>query len=402
MCEWRTTTLGQVCDFLAGSVFPNKFQGETSGDYPFIKVSDMNLPGNERHVETANHWISQDTQKKLRARVHPTGAIAFAKIGVALTYNRRRILRLPTIIDNNMMSAVPRPDASDSTFFFYLMRTLDFNEMVRGTALPYLNISDLKRINVQIPPLPTQRTIAHILGALDDLIDLNRQTNETLEQIARTIFNHYFPYSPDDDLPKGWRTGTIGDEFDVTMGQSPPGETYNEKSDGFPFFQGRTDFGFRFPTPRVFCTTPTRFAKAGDTLVSVRAPVGSMNMSVEYCCLGRGVAAVRHKMGSRSYTYYLMRSLEPVFARFEAEGTVFGSINKAAFNTMACVIPPAQLIEEFERIAFPMDGIIETNEVQSRTLVAIRDALLPKLMAGEVCLKDMTKYMENIPNAFAT
>lgn len=391
MGEWRTTTLGQACDFLAGSVFPNKFQGEASGDYPFIKVSDMNLPGNERYVETANHWISQDTQKKLRARVHPAGAIAFAKIGVALTYNRRRILRLPTIMDNNMMSAVPHPEAIDSTFFFYLMRILDFNEMVRGTALPYLNISDLKRINVQIPPLPTQRVIAHILGTLDDLIDLNRRMNETLEQIARTLFNHYFPYSSDDELPEGWRLGRLEDEFDVTMGQSPLGETYNEKSDGFPFFQGRTDFGFRFPTPRVFCTAPTRFAKAGDTLVSVRAPVGSMNMSVEECSIGRGVAAVRHKMGSRSYTYYLMRSLEPVFERFEAEGTVFGSINKVAFNGITCVIPPEQLVEAFERIAFPMDGIIESNEIQSRTLVAIRDALLPKLMAGEIRVMETEK-----------
>src|SRR5919197_516567 len=92
-----------------------------------------------------------------------------------------------------------------------------------------------------------------------------------------------------------------------------------------PFYQGRADFSFRFPIRRVYCTAATRFAKAGDTLISVRAPVGDINMASEHCAIGRGVAAARHKTGSRSYSYQFMQSLKDVFARFEAEGTVFGS-----------------------------------------------------------------------------
>ena len=143
------------------------------------------------------------------------------------------------------------------------------------------------------------------------------------------------------------------DEFQITMGQSPPGSTYNQEADGLPFYQGCTDFGFRYPSVRVHCNAPTRFANSGDTLISVRAPVGNINMANERCCIGRGVAAARHKQGSRSYTYYTMHGLNEHFARFEAEGTVFGSMNKKDFLSISCIIPPTLIINAFEKLALP-------------------------------------------------
>jgi type I restriction enzyme S subunit len=172
------------------------------------------------------------------------------------------------------------------------------------------------------------------------------------------------------------------------MGQSPPGETYNETGEGLPFFQGCTDFGFRFPKKRVYCSAPTRFAEKGDTLVSVRAPVGDINMATEHCCVGRGVAAVRHKTGARSYTYYSMRLLENAFAHFEAEGTVFGSIGKKDFHGLTCVTPTEEVVAVYERTVGAFDERIQTNEEQSRTLVALRDVLLPKLLSGEIRVMD--------------
>jgi type I restriction enzyme S subunit len=178
----------------------------------------------------------------------------------------------------------------------------------------------------------------------------------------------------------------VGDEFDLTMGQSPPGDTYNETGDGLPFYQGRADFGFRYPTRRVYCTAPTRLAKAGNSLISVRAPVGDINMVAEDCAIGRGVAAARHKTGSRSYTYQFMRSLEEVFGRFEAEGTVFGSIGKKDFHAIPRVAPARDLVIRYEHFIAPMDSRVELNERESRTLAALRDMLLPKLLSGEIRL----------------
>ena len=128
------------------------------------------------------------------------------------------------------------------------------------------------------------------------------------------------------------------------MGQSPPGSTYNQTGDGMPFYQGGADFGFRYPSRRVFCTAPTRIADADDTLVSVRAPVGDVNMAREACCIGRGVAAIRHKSGARSYTYYALEQLRGGLDEFNAAGTVFGSISQAAFKQLPCPAPAPEVV----------------------------------------------------------
>ena len=180
--------------------------------------------------------------------------------------------------------------------------------------------------------------------------------------------------------------GTRIDEFDFTMGQSPPGETLNEDKSGTVFFQGRSDFSFRFPTPRVYTTTPVRFAKPLDTLISVRAPVGDMNMAYEECCLGRGVAAFRYKHNKSyySYTYYKLRSLMDQIKQFEDNGSVFGSIGKDDFKKLENIIPPKKVIDKFQSVSKPIDDKIILNTTQIRTLTQLRDTLLPKLMNGEV------------------
>ena len=176
----------------------------------------------------------------------------------------------------------------------------------------------------------------------------------------------------------------MGDCFNLTMGQSPPGSTYNEKGEGLPFFQGRTDFGFRYPSNRKFCTAPTRIAQPGDTLVSVRAPVGDINMAWERCCLGRGVAALWHKSGSTSFTYYAVEALQPAIEQYEHTGTVFGAINKEQFVALPTVEPTATLVDQFHMCVLVLDERIRRNTAESRTLTVQRDALLPRLVSGEV------------------
>jgi len=125
----------------------------------------------------------------------------------------------------------------------------------------------------------------------------------------------------------------------------------------------------------------------GDTLISVRAAVGDINMAAEDCAIGRGVAAAHHKAGSRSYSYQFMRAQAKVFERFEAEGTVFGAIGKKDFHAIPCVVPPRDLVTTFERRVAPIDSRIEVTENENSMLAALRDALLPKLVSGELRLQ---------------
>ena len=149
---WSCGGLGDICSFTAGSAFKPEHQGSTEGDYPFIKVSDMNLAGNEVFIQSANNYVSKAQQSEMKAKLHPVGATVFAKIGVALISNRRRLLTSPTIIDNNLMSASPAEGKSGQYFLYSLLSTLDFNTLVSGTALPYINVSDLKKIPIVRPP----------------------------------------------------------------------------------------------------------------------------------------------------------------------------------------------------------------------------------------------------------
>ena len=207
---------------------------------------------------------------------------------------------------------------------------------------------------------------------------------EGLDDATAAMFPSSFTESALGLIPEGWEASSIGSSFKLTMGQSPPGETYNEDGKGVPLFQGRTDFGFRFPIERIYCTAPTRFAERNDTLVSVRAPVGDVNLAWEKCCIGRGIASLRHNTGAISFTYYTAKQLQTQFRSFNAEGTIFGSINKTDFNKISCVEPKKNVIMLFETIIGAIDCKIRNNEEQIQTLSQIRDALLPRLISGKL------------------
>ena len=167
-------------------MFPRALQGRSQGKYPFAKVSDMNLPENGVFIKTANNWVDDDDIAALRAKPFPPETVIFAKIGEGLKQNRLRFLIKPTLIDNNMMGAMPIADKVDSRFFFYALSQIDFGEIAVGTALPYLTVSFLSEIELSLPPL-AHRAIAGILGAFDDKIALNARMNATLAAMARAL-----------------------------------------------------------------------------------------------------------------------------------------------------------------------------------------------------------------------
>lgn len=181
-----------------------------------------------------------------------------------------------------------------------------------------------------------------------------------------------------------WQQGILSDIAIITMGQSPSGSSYNEEENGTVFFQGRAEFGSRFPTRRLYTTEPKRMAHTSDVLMSVRAPVGDLNIAYEDCCIGRGLGAIQSKDNHQSFVLYTMFSIRTQLNVFNGEGTVFGSINRDSLNAMPIPIPPTILMNKFEEIVFPMDALIRSNYEEICRLQVIRNTLLPKLMSGEL------------------
>jgi len=394
------------------------------GNVATLRTTDISADGRIEYgtMPLARLDLSKFQQHTLR--MNDLVVTRSGRIGTAALFER---FHLPVLPGAFLIRFRLKADVADPRFYRYFFNSPAGQDLLTsvasGSVQQNLNITSVHGLELPLPPLPEQRAIARILGALDDKIELNRRLNETLETMARAIFKSWFlDFAPvrakaegrDPGLPKhiadlfpdrfeeselgeipaGWSLGTLDDEFDLTMGQSPPGETYNEVGEGLPFYQGRADFTFRFPARRVYCTAPTRFARVGDTLVSVRAPVGDINMAAENCAIGRGVAAVRHRTRARSYTYYSMRSLEDSFSGFEAEGTVFGSISKKDFRNLACVVPTPEAVNAFERAAGVVEDRIELAEQDSATLAALRDTLLPKLTSGELRVPDAKQLID--------
>jgi len=320
----------------------------------------------------------------------------------------------PYWVIDTAYSLVPLRSDVDLKFAYYLIRHIGLNHLKDGTSNPSLSRDAFGAQALPWPPLDEQWRIARILGALDDKIELNRRMSRTLESTVRAIFKSWFvDFDPvrkkmegkgggegvlppalaalfassldtslTDQVPGAWRAVACAEEFDIVMGQSPPGSSYNDNGVGIPFYQGCRDFGSRYPARRMFCVEPSRFANRGDTLVSVRAPVGNLNQAVERCCIGRGVAAVRHRSGAQHYTYEAMRSLKDRFLDFESGGTVFGALSGKEFKSLHVLAPPAPAIAAFETTTGPLMSLHELKHQESSCLEDLRDALLPGLLSG--------------------
>lgn len=268
---------------------------------------------------------------------------------------------------------------ANDKFFAYSMATS------KGTKMPRGDKKSIMQYEVHVFDLNSQRKISSILKSIDDKIELNNAINNNLEQQAQAIYQKMFI----DNASLDWSEGRLCDIADITMGQSPSGSSYNEDGNGTIFFQGRAEFGFRFPTVRLFTTEPKRMARANDTLMSVRAPVGDLNIAHTDCCIGRGLAAIHSKNNHQSFVFYTMFSLKKRLDVFNGEGTVFGSINRNSLNEMPLLIPSNEKLDEFEAIVAPMDAAIRNNYDEICRLEKFRDSLLPKLMSGEIDVSDI-------------
>lgn len=294
----------------------------------------------------------------------------------------------------------------DGRFLYYLLSESEVTEKLQAIAeqststYPSIKPSDIENLEFNVPPIEEQKQISKILSGIDKKIELNAQINHNLEEQAKAIFNSWFvDFEPFQDgtfidselgqIPAGWRTGVLGEIADITMGQSPKGSSYNENSEGSVFYQGRAEFTDRFPTRRLFTTEPKRMAEAGDVLLSVRAPVGDMNIANESCCIGRGLAAIHAKKDFSSFVFYTMQALKPELDKYNGEGTVFGCVNKDALNTQKVIIPPDKIIFEFEKIASSLDQAYLVGFEENMRLAQLRDALLPKLMSGEIDVSEV-------------
>jgi len=184
-------------------------------------------------------------------------------------------------------------------------------------------------------------------------------------------------------LPNGWRMASLSDEklLNLIMGQSPPGDTYNNERIGLPFFQGKADFGHIYPQPSVWCYSPTRIAEPNDILLSVRAPVGPTNIAKDKCCIGRGIAAIRCKKKLyHKYIFYFLRNFERIITS-EGSGSTFDAIGKDQIKSIYFPLPPTldeqkAIAQRLEWKMAEMEKMRQAALRQKEAVEVFREALL--------------------------
>jgi type I restriction enzyme S subunit len=318
----------------------------------------------------------------------------------------------------------------DNTFLKFLMQSEFIQEQLKsrasGSTVSGIKQSELRKIDLPVPPLPTQHAIARILGSLDDKIELNRQMSETLEAMARAIFQSWFvdfdpvrakaegrqPAGMDAEtaalfpsefeevdgrvVPRGWGVRTIG-ELTTIVGGSTPSTTNPE------YWENGTH---HFATPKDLAglSTPilldvekkitdsgvdqisSRILPIGTILLSSRAPIGYIAFTTIPVSINQGFIAIICDKDLPNYYVlsWVSENLPLIIDR--ANGTTFLEISKSNFKPMKVIIPPTEILNKFVQQVKPLYAKIENNEQQSRILAQIRDALLPKLMSGEFSL----------------
>lgn len=369
--------LSELMDVIGGGTPQTSKAEYWNGDIPWLSVKDFN--NDCRYVYRTEKNITQEGLKNSSTKLLDSGDIIISARG---TVGEIASIPYPMAFNQSCYGLRAKEEVTTSHFLYYLIKhnISVLKNQTHGSVFDTITRDTFQGIEVDIPEIKEQEKIASILSDLDAKIELNIEINNNLEQQAQAIYQQMFIDNPDPD----WIEGSLSDIANITMGQSPSGSSYNEDGIGAIFFQGRAEFGFRFPTIRLYTTEPKRMAYANDILMSVRAPVGDLNVAHNDCCIGRGLAAIHSKTNHQSFVLYTMFSLKKQLDVFNSEGTVFGSINRNSLNDMPLLIPDNEQIEKFELIVAPMDAAIRNNYAEICRLQAVRDSLLPRLMSGEL------------------
>ncbi len=397
--EWKEVRLGDIVSIKSGLAYKGAFIGK--GENILLGMGCVSFK--DKFLFSGARPYEADCEDKYC--VEP-GDIVLA---TRQQSDNLPILAMPAIIPASLKAKkiiygtnlykVENHSEVTNDFLFWQLKTPDYIDYISsvktGSVVRMVTKKNVEDYVFRCPPKEVRDRISKLLWGLDRKIELNNKINADLEEMAQAIFKNWFvDFEPfkngkfvDSELgmiPEGWKVGTLADIAEITMGQSPAGNSLNENREGMIFYQGSSDFGFRFPSIRVFTTEPKRLAVANSVLFSVRAPVGDINVAKEECCIGRGVASIKSKYGHDSYLFYTMKSLHKLFDSFDGEGTVFGSINKKTLSAIQILLPSDGIVEQFNNIASSFDDRIRSLSDESSRLSLLRDTLLPRLMSGEL------------------
>lgn len=402
---WKKYKLSEIGSVVGGATPSTTVDAYYNGDIPWLTPKDLSN-FHERYIERGERNITKSGLNSCSAQLLPAGSVLFssrAPIGyVAIAKN-------PIATNQGFKSIIPNPEKVDSLFLYYLLKHNKDNIEAMGSGTTFKEVSGatMKNIEVYLPEsLDEQRRIAGILGSLDDKIELNRRINANLEAQAQALFRSWFvDFEPFRDgpfvdselgkIPQGWKIGTLSEIGDVIGGGTP--------SKIKPEYY--TDNGIAWITPKDLSTNNCKFTSKGETdiselgyknssaklmprgsvLFSSRAPIGYISIAKNEICTNQGFKSIVPKKAGTCFIYYFLRNNTSKIESM-ASGSTFKEASGGLMKSLDIIIPTNKILTAFEEAIQPLFNIQEHNEDENARLSALRDTLLPKLMAGEINL----------------
>jgi len=421
MIGWKRATLAELASpekyALATGPFGSAISAKNFVDHgvPVIRGSNLSLDVGVRLNDDGLAFLTEAKAATFKRSAARRGDLVFTCWGtigqIGLIDDRAQYAQY--IVSNKQMKLTPDPTKIDSVYLYYLLSSPDMVSMVTGqsigAAVPGFNLGQLKNIAVNVPPLGVQKDVASVLVGIDDLIQNNQRRVGLLDEMARAIYREWFVNfrypghesvplvdSALGPIPEGWVVSSLSSIASIALGQSPRSEFYNDAGLGKPFHQGVTDFGSHFPRTRKWCSVEGRSAVEGDILISVRAPVGRINIADTEITIGRGLSAVRAKDGRQGL---LLGHIREAFAAEDSmgnDGAIFKSLGKAELSAVPVIVAPAEVADQADRILSDNLDLIRTLSDATARLVSMRDLLLPKLVTGQIDVSalDLDRVLE--------
>jgi len=436
--DWRETQLSSIAKLRSG--FPFKSSSWTDDGVPVIKIANVKdgrivADGcgyvSHQTAATVPEWMTQEGDV-LIAMTGYVGEVALVRAGEKYLINQR-VGRFDFLDDSPV---VPE-------YFFYYLRQPDIRSqletMARGSAQPNLSANDAAKLCVPVPPEEEQRAIAHILGTLDDKIELNREQNETLEAMASALFKawfvdfdpvrakmegrwqrgqslpglpaHLYDLFPDrlveselGEIPEGWRHSTIGAEVTVCGGSTPSTKEPEFWDGGHHCWATPKDLSaLKFPvlldtdrkiTDAGLAKISSGLLPVGTVLLSSRAPIGYLAIAEVPTAINQGFIAMKCD-GALPNVFVLAWCRESMDAILgNANGSTFQEISKSNFRPIPVVVPSEPVLASFTQSADSLYRQMAENERESRSLAQLRDTLLPKLISGELRIPDAEAFLK--------
>ncbi|MDD2464351.1 MAG: restriction endonuclease subunit S [Desulfobulbus sp.] len=452
--EWQTSSFENapllIEDGDRGVNYPKRTEFSKTGHCLFLNTGNVTLSGFDF---STTDFISKNRDNLLRKGKLCRHDVVLTTRGTVgnVAYFDEQIPFDHIRINSGMVIFRPDQTKLHPRFLYLFLRSNLFTTQVKalqtGSAQPQLPIRDIRKISFSFPGLAQQKAIAHILGSLDDKIELNRRMNTTLEAMAQALFKSWFvDFDPVIDnalaagypipeplqeraearaalgdqrqplpeairqqfpnsfvcnedmgwVPEGWNFARFAEAAHVVMGQSPTGDTYNSDGQGTPLVNGPVEFGEYFAQKTKWTTAPSKCCNVGDLIVCVRGSTTGRYVKAdgEYC-LGRGVCAIQGKISQAFADQTFKANIDPLLLM--TTGSTFPNWSGPTLNNFSIVLPPNYLLHLFEDQAGNITQKIESNCFQNEMLSQLRDTLLPELLSGQLRIPEAEQQGADMP-----